>query len=599
MTVYDDEILGKAYDGRLVRRLLGFVWPYKWSLAGAIGLMIGSALMELIPPFLIRTAIDGPIAEGKIEGIWPIFLLYAATLIASFGFRYAQTYVMQAMSQRIIIDIRMTIFRHIQKMSLKFFDHNPVGRLLTRITNDVDALNEFITQGTVALLGDLVRLVFIIVTMLILSWQLALVSFIMFPVVIISTIIFQKIMRATYREMRQRLARINAYLNEQITGVLVTQLFGREARSREFFSEISSDYLKSQFKSNTTFAIFFPTVHLTSVTASAVLLLLGGQLVLNDMTTIGLLVAFTLYTEQAFGPIRQLAERYNTLQSAMASSERIFGVLDTPEDISDSVDPKQLPSPVRGEIVFDNVIFGYNPDEPVLKGVSFTIPAGQAVAVVGATGAGKTSLVSLMARFYEIQHGSIRLDGVDIREITQRDLRKHVGAVPQDPTCFSGSIAQNIRLHDETITDERIRWAADISGAASFINKLPGQYEYEVRERGSNLSVGQRQLLAFARAMAFNPEVLLILDEATSSVDTETEAVMQQAVQRLLKGRTSIVIAHRLSTIRYVDRILVLHRGVLVEDGTHDELLARDGYYARLYKLQYAEQLGGGATAEG
>lgn len=598
MTVYDDEILGKAYDGRLVRRLLGFVWPYKWSLTGAIGLMVGSALMELVPPYLIRTAIDGPIAVGDIEGIWPIFLLYVVTLLASFGFRYAQTYVIQSMSQRIIIDIRMTIFRHIQKMSLKFFDHNPVGRLLTRITNDVDALNEFITQGTVALLGDLVRLVFIIATMLILSWQLALVSFIMFPVVIISTIIFQKIMRATYREMRQRLARINAYLNEQITGVLVTQLFGREGRSREFFADISRDYLTSQFKSNNTFAVFFPTVHLTGVTATAVLLLLGGQLVLNDVTTIGLLVAFTLYTEQAFGPIRQLAERYNTLQSAMASSERIFRVLDTPEDIADPVAPKQLPVPVRGEIVFDNVIFGYNPEEPVLKGVSFSIPAGQAVAVVGATGAGKTSLVSLMARFYEIQKGSIRLDGVDIREITQHDLRRHVGAVPQDPTCFSGSIAQNIRLHDDTITDERIRWAADISGAASFINKLPGQYEYEVRERGSNLSVGQRQLLAFARAMAFNPEVLLILDEATSSVDTETEAVMQQAVQRLLKGRTSIVIAHRLSTIRYVDRILVLHRGLLVEDGTHEELLALNGYYARLYKLQYAEQLGG-ATSEG
>ncbi|MBM4413398.1 MAG: ABC transporter ATP-binding protein [Chloroflexi bacterium] len=596
MTIYDDEILGKAYDGRLVRRLLGFVWPYKWSLTGAIGLMVGSALMELIPPFLIRTAIDGPIATGDIDGIWPIFLLYAATLLASFGFRYAQTYVMQAMSQRIIIDIRMAIFRHIQKMSLKFFDHNPVGRLLTRITNDVDALNEFITQGTVALLGDLVRLFFIIVTMLILSWQLALVSFIMFPVVIISTIIFQKIMRATYREMRQRLARINAYLNEQITGVLVTQLFGREGRSRQFFTEISSDYLKSQFKSNNTFAVFFPTVHLTSVSATALLLLLGGQLVLNDVTSIGLLVAFTLYTEQAFGPIRQLAERYNTLQSAMASSERIFRVLDTSEDIADPAAPKQLPTPVRGAIVFDNVIFGYNPSEPVLKGVSFTIPAGQAVAVVGASGAGKTSLVSLMARFYEIQQGSIRLDGVDIREITQHDLRKHVGAVPQDPTCFSGSIAQNIRLHDDTITDERIRWAADISGASSFIHKLPGQFAYEVRERGSNLSVGQRQLLSFARAMAFNPEVLLILDEATSSVDTETEAVMQQAVQRLLKGRTSIVIAHRLSTIRYVDRILVLHRGLLVEDGTHDELLALNGYYARLYTLQYAEQLGGSAA---
>ena len=593
MTAYDDEILGKAYDGRLVRRLMRFVWPYKWQLFLAIGLMIGSALVELVPPYLLRTAIDGPIAAKDVDGIFPIFVLYLGTLVAAFGFRYAQNYMMQVMSQKVIIDIRMVIFRHVQRMSLSFFDRNPVGRLLTRITNDVDALNEFITQGTVALLGDLVRLVFVIATMLILSWQLALVSFIMFPVVIISTIIFQKIMRATYREMRQRLARINAYLNEQITGVLVTQLFGREPRSKAYFSEMSTKYLESQFTSNTTFAVFFPTINLISVTATAVLLLLGSQLVFAETVSIGLLVAFTLYNEQAFGPIRQLAERYNTLQSAMASSERIFGVLDTPEGIRDTEHPVALAMPVRGEIVFDNVIFGYNPAEPVLKGVSFTIPAGQSVAVVGATGAGKTSLVSLMARFYEIQSGAIRLDGVDIRSVPQHELRRHVGAVPQDPTCFSGTILQNIRLHDETITDERVHWAAEISGAATFIDHLPGTYQYEVRERGSNLSVGQRQLLAFARAMAFNPDVLLILDEATSSVDTETEVVMQKAVQRLLKGRTSIVIAHRLSTIRNVDRILVLHRGELVEDGSHEELLALNGFYARLYRLQYAEQLGG------
>lgn len=592
MTVYDDEILGKAYDGRLVRRLLSFVWPYKWALTWAIVLMVGSALVELIPPYLVRTAIDGPIAKRDIAGVWPIFYLYIGTLAFSFAFRYLQTYMMQSMSQRVIIDIRMAIFRHIQRMSLGFFDHNPVGRLLTRITNDVDTLNDFITQGTVALLGDLVRLFFIIITMLVLSWRLALVAFLMFPVVIISTIVFQRVMRSTYRVMRQRLARINAYLNEQITGVLVTQLFRREVRSREFFAEISHEYLQSQFRSNNIFAVFFPTIYITSVMATAVLLTLGGQLVLGEYVTIGLLVAFIQYTDQAFQPIRQLADRYNTLQSAMASSERVFRLLDTPAGIEDPAQPKQLPMPVRGEIVFDNVIFGYNPDEPVLKGVSFTIPAGQAVAVVGATGAGKTSLVSLMARFYDIQQGRIMLDGVDIREITQHELRRHVGAVPQDPTCFSGSIADNIRLHDDTITDEHVRWAAEISGAATFIAKLPGTYAYEVRERGSNLSVGQRQLLAFARAMAFNPEVMLILDEATSSVDTETEQVMQVAVQRLLKGRTSLVIAHRLSTIRYVDRILVLHRGKLVEDGTHDELLALNGYYARLYRLQYAEQLG-------
>lgn len=593
MTAYDDEILGKAYDGRLVKRLMGFVWPYKWQLFLALGLMVGGALVELIPPFLLRTAIDGPIATKDVDGIMPIFVTYIVTLIAAFGFRYAQNYTMQVLSQKVIIDIRMVIFSHIQRMSLGFFDRNPVGRLLTRITNDVDALNEFITQGTVALLGDLVRLVFVVLTMAILSWRLALVSFIMFPVVTISTIIFQKIMRATYREMRQRLARINAYLNEQITGVLVTQLFGREPRSKEYFAEMSVKYLDSQFKSNNTFAVFFPTINLISVTATAVLLLLGSQLVFAEYASIGLLVAFTLYNEQAFGPIRQLAERYNTLQSAMASSERIFGVLDTPEGILDPEHPVALPTPVRGEIEFDNVVFGYNPDEPVLKGVSFTIPAGQSVAVVGATGAGKTSLVSLMARFYDIQSGSIRLDGIDIRSVSQHELRMHVGAVPQDPTCFSGTILQNIRLHDESITDERVKWAAEISGAATFIDHLPGTYQYEVRERGSNLSVGQRQLLAFARAMAFNPDVLLILDEATSSVDTETEAIMQTAVQRLLKGRTSIVIAHRLSTIRNVDRIIVLHRGELVEDGSHEELLAHNGFYARLYRLQYAEQLGG------
>ncbi len=593
MTFYDDEILGKAYDGRLVRRLMGFVLPYKWSLTGAIVLMIGSALVELIPPYLIRIAIDGPIANGDVAGIWPIFYMYAGTLVFSFLFRYVQTYIMQSMSQRIIIDIRMAIFRHIQSMSLRFFDHNPVGRLLTRITNDVDALNDFITQGTVALLGDLVRLLFIVVTMLLLSWRLALVSFCIFPVVILSTIIFQRIMRTTYRVMRQRLARINAYLNEQITGVLVTQLFRREESSRTFFSTISKDYLQSQFRSNNTFAVFFPTIYVTSVMASAVLLTLGGNLVLGDYVTIGLLVAFIQYTDQAFQPIRQLADRYNTLQSAMASSERVFRVLDTPVDIADPVAPLELVTPVRGEITFDNVVFGYNPEEPVLKGVSFTIPAGQAVAVVGATGAGKTSLVSLMARFYEIQQGAILLDGIDIRALRQHDLRRHVGAVPQDPTCFSGTIRDNIRLHDTTISDAQVQAAAEISGAATFIDKLPGTYDYEVRERGSNLSVGQRQLLAFARAMAFNPEVMLILDEATSSVDTETEQIMQVAVQRLLKGRTSLVIAHRLSTIRYVDRILVLHRGKLVEDGTHDELLALNGYYARLYRLQYAEQFGG------
>lgn len=598
----DDEILGKAYDSRLIRRLATFVKPYWRGMLLAMLLMLTGALIELAPPYLLRTAIDGPIAAQNVDGVLPIFGLYMLALIAAFLMRYGQTYIVQTTSQKIMVDIRMTIFSHIQRMSLSFFDRNPVGRLLTRITNDVDALNEFITQGTVALIGDLVRLVFVVVTMLLLNWRLALVSFAMLPVIFLTTTIFQRVMRTIYRKVRQRIARINAYLNEQITGVMVTQLFNREEQSRVRFDELSDDYLKAQFSSTRVFAIFFPAISFISTLAIVLLLNLGGRIVLDGLATVGMLVAFIQYTDQAFQPIRQLAERYNTLQSAMASSERIFTVLDTQAEVLDRANPRSLPQPVRGEIAFNDVWFSYSHgphaidgqpdpnDEWVLRGVSFTIPAGQSVAVVGATGAGKTSLVSLMARFYDIQHGSISLDGMDIREVLQTELRRHIGAVPQDPICFSGSIADNIRLHDTSISDVDMHRAAEIANAAPFIERLPNSYDYEVRERGSNLSVGQRQLLAFSRAIAFNPEVLLILDEATSSVDTATEALMQAALDRLMHGRTSIVIAHRLSTIRNVDRILVLHKGKLVEDGSHEELLEKHGFYQRLYQLQFAEQ---------
>ncbi|MBO9366094.1 MAG: ABC transporter ATP-binding protein [Roseiflexus sp.] len=599
----DDEILGKAYDATLVRRLGVFVAPYWRRLALATTLMFGGAAVELIPPFLVKQAIDGPIAARDPSGVLPIFGVYIVALLTAFGFRYGQTYIVQSVGQQVMVDIRTRIFSHIQRMSLAFFDRNPVGRLITRLTNDVDALNEFITQGTVALLGDLVRLLFII--MLALNWRLALISFIVFPAVMLASGAFQRIMRTIYRRVRQRIARINAFLNEQISGVLITQLFNREEQSRIRFAELSRDYLAAQLQSNRTFAVFFPLINFLSVTAMALILYFGGQAVLADVATLGMLVAFIQYTDQAFQPIRQIAERYNTFQSAMASAERIFRMLDTPATIVDPEHPRALPTPVRGEIAFENVWFTYDTDAAgpdgsgltdtddrwVLRGISFTIPAGQAVAVVGATGAGKTSLVSLMARFYDIQRGSIKLDGIDIRELRQTDLRRHVSAVPQDPVCFSGSIASNIRLYDESIGDEQVRRAAEIARAASFIERLPGSYDYEVRERGSNLSVGQRQLLAFARAIAFNPEVLLILDEATSSVDTETEGLIQEALERMIKGRTSIIIAHRLSTIRHADRILVLHKGRLVEDGSHDELLAKRGYYYRLYQLQFAGEL--------
>jgi ATP-binding cassette subfamily B protein len=587
----DDEILGKAYDARLMRRLIVFVKPYWHRLALAVVMLFGTALAELAPPYLISRAIDGPIAARNVNGVLPYFVLYIVALLTAFACRYGQTYIMQSTGQQVMVDIRMQIFSHVQRMSLAFFDRNPVGRLVTRLTNDVDALNQFLSQGMVALLGDSTRLIFIVAAMLLLNWRLALISLIVLPVMAVATAFFQRAMRLAFRQVRQSLARINAYLNEQITGILVTQLFNREERSRMRFDELSRDYQNAQFRSLMAFAIFFPVVSFLSVAATALLLNLGGQVVLGGLATIGVLVAFIQYTDQAFGPIRQIAENYNTLQAAMASSERIFRVLDTPEDVTDPAAPKQLSQPVRGDIEFKNVVFSYNPGEPVLRGISFHIPAGQSVAIVGATGAGKTSLISLLARFYDIQEGAITLDGVDIRDIPQAQLRRHVAAVPQDPVCFSGTIASNIRLHDESISDEQMHRAAELANAAPFIARLPGGYEYEVRERGSNLSVGQRQLLAFSRAVAFNPEVLLILDEATSSVDTETEALIQEALERLLHGRTSIVIAHRLSTIRHVDRIIVLHKGRVVEDGSHEELLEKRGYYHRLYQMQFAEQV--------
>jgi ATP-binding cassette subfamily B multidrug efflux pump len=588
----EEEILGKAYDGRLMRRLAVFVLPYWRFLLLGLALMLAGTLVELVPPYLFSLAIDGPIARREAAGIWPYFALFVGARLVALACRYGQNFVMQSTGQRVMVDIRMRIFSHLQHMSLVFFDRNPVGRLITRITNDVDALNSFLTQGMVALLSDSFKVIFIVLTMLLLNWRMALISCIMLPFVIMAARFFQRTMRWTFRESRLRLSRINGYLNEQITGILITQLFGREPQSRARFAELNQDYNAAQFRSLRTAAIFFPVVSFLAVMATALLLNLGGRLVLGGLATLGLLVAYLQYTDQTFQPIRQIAENYNTLQSAVVAAERIFRLLDTQAEVVDVAEPAELPQPVRGEIVFKDVIFGYNPAEPVLKGISLHIPAGQAVAVVGATGAGKTSLVGVLARFYDIQQGTITLDGVDIRQLRQAELRHHIAAVPQDPTCFSGTIASNIRLHDESIRDEQVRWAAELANAARFIERLPGGYDYEVRERGSNLSGGQRQLLAFARALAFNPEVLLILDEATSSVDTETEELIQAALERLMRGRTSIVIAHRLSTIRHVDRIIVLHHGRVVEDGTHEELLALRGYYHRLYQLQFSEQVG-------
>jgi ATP-binding cassette subfamily B protein len=515
--------------------------------------------------------------------------LFLASLIAAFGLRYSQNLIMQRMGQDVMYDMRSNIFSHLQRQSLSYFDHNPVGRMMSRLTSDVDALNELLSSGVVAIVGDFVALVGIVIVMLLLDWKLALVSLAVLPVIYVVSQRFQRWMRRTYRDQRIRLARVNAFLQENLSGMLVLQLFNREKRQAEEFDRLNKHYLEANVEALRAFALFFPIINLCYALAVALLLWYGAGAVLSQVVTVGVLVAFFQYTERAFQPIRDLADKYNIRQAAMAAAERIFVMLDEPISIEDSAAPVEL-GQVRGDIEFRHVNFEYNPGEPVLKDVSFQIPAGTSVAIVGATGAGKTSIISLLGRFYDVQNGAILLDGVDVRRVRQQQLRRHIGVVLQDAVLFSGTIAGNIRLLDESITDAQVRHAAEFVNAAGFIEALPDGYEHEVKERGTNLSVGQRQLLAFARAIAFNPEVLLVLDEATSSVDTETEALIQDALEKLMAGRTSIIIAHRLSTIRHVDRIIVLHKGRVVEEGTHDELMARGNFYYRLYQLQYQEQ---------
>jgi ATP-binding cassette subfamily B protein len=586
----DDEILGKAYDGRLMRRFLQHVKPYSRRVVLALSLVLGTTIADLAGPFLTKTAIDEYIAKSRINDLWQILVLFVLTLTIGFGLRYYQTYLMQAVGQQVMYDLRVALFSHIQRLSLAFFDKNPVGRLMSRLTSDVDALNEFLTNGLVSMLSDSLTLVAVIIIMFVLDWRLALVSYAMLPIIALVSFFFQKFMQTSFRQVRSRLARINGFLNENLSGMLVVQLFNREARSFDQFSRLNGKYYDATIRSGIVFSLFYPTIGLFMAITTAGLIWFGGRGVLEGTVSFGVLVAFLQYINRAFQPIQDLADKYNMLQGAMVASERIFGILDEQPQIKDQAEPRHFSQPFRGEIEFRNVSFSYLEDEPVLKNVSFTIPAGTAVAIVGATGAGKTSIISLMSRFYDIQQGQILVDGLDVREVSQGELRRHIGVVLQDPVLFSGTIASNIRLLSETISDAQVREAARFVNAAKFIEKLPDGYESEVKERGANLSVGQRQLLAFARAIAFNPEVLLVLDEATSSVDTENEALIQEALEKLMRGRTSIVIAHRLSTIRHVDRIIVLHKGQIVEMGTHEDLLAKRGFYSRLYQLQYQDQ---------
>ncbi len=602
----EDEILGKAYDAVLTRRLVGYLGPYKTWVGVSIALLLLQSLAQIVPPIIAKDIVDQaviPAVSGTLgrdaafAQLATLGIVYLVVLLVGATIRYGQTILTTWVGQKAMYDLRLELFRHLQYLPLAFFDRNPVGRLMTRITNDIDALTDMVTRGVVSIFGDVAMIVLISGAMLLLDWRLALVTFISLPILTALTAYFRGMMRESFRSIRIRLARVNAYLAETLSGMAIIQLFTREKQSFDQFDALNRDLLTANLGQVRAMSVFQPTVNFTRNATGALLFVVGANWVLDRQLSLGTLVAFWQLLNQFFQPILDLSEKYNIMQAAMASSERVFRLLDTHSNILDPQNPVELPH-VRGEIAFDNVSFAYNEGDWVLRDVAFTISAGESVAIVGATGAGKTSIISLISRFYDVQKGRILLDGVDIREMKQADVRRHVGVVLQDPFIFAGTISSNIRLNEAAITDEQVRRAARFVNADKFIERLPDGYETVVTERGSTLSVGQKQLLAFGRAIAFNPEILLVLDEATSSVDTETEHLIQDALAKLMAGRTSIIIAHRLSTIQNVDRIIVLHKGRVVEMGTHRDLLSQRGTYHRLYELQYrAHEVGSGTKS--
>lgn len=584
----DDEILGKAYDAKLMRRLLQYVKPYKKYVIIAILMNILVAALGPVRPYLTKIAFDENIKNGDFHGLLIICGILLASLILQAAIQYFLTYYTELMGQKIVYDLRVQIFSHVQKLALRYFDKTPVGRTVTRVTNDVDSLNEMFSSGIVSVFSDIFVIVWIFIFMFAMAWDLSLVTLAVMPVLIYATFLFRKKVREIYRDVRLHLARLNSYMQERVTGMNVVQIFSKEKDEFQKFTAINNDNKVVNIKSIFYYAVFFPAVEMLSVISIALIIWYGGGEVIQSRLTVGVLIAFFQYTEMFWRPVRDLSEKYNILQTAMASSERIFKLLDDETIIKNPDKPAQLPA-VLGEIEFKDVWFAYNPEDYVLRNVSFSISPGETIAIVGATGAGKTSIINILTRFYDIAKGSITLDGIDIRNLDMRDLRRYISIVLQDVFLFSGTIKSNINLGNEKITDEQIIKAAKTVGAHKFISQLPNGYEEIVKEKGATLSVGQKQLISFARALAYNPQIL-ILDEATSSVDTETEQLIQHAIEKLLVGRTSIVIAHRLSTIQNADKILVMHKGELKEIGTHQELLAKRGIYYRLYQLQYKDQ---------
>jgi ATP-binding cassette subfamily B multidrug efflux pump len=627
----EEEILGKAYDGRLMRRLLKYLRPYKLHVVVALAAIILKSGLDVLGPFLTKIAIDKYLAKSPnsnswigdrlsstpLTGIAQIGGLYVGILIFTFTLEFIQTYLMQWTGQKVMFDLRSQIFRHLQQIHVAFFDKNPVGRLVTRVTTDVDALNEMFTSGVVSIFEDVFVLVGILAIMMEMNWKLALITFAVLPLIIYVTKVFRDKVRDSYRRIRTAIARINSYLQEAVSGMLVLQLFNREKRAYNKFSDINASHMEAFKDAIMAYSVYYPVIEILSAIAIASIIWFGGNGILRHMSvsslavgfskkslvtfhivqstmTIGVLVAFMQYAQRFFRPIQDLSEKYNILQSAMAAGERVFKLLDTKIEVTSPAVTKQPQGP--GRIEFDHVWFAYNfsaqaDGEPdwVLHDVTFAIEPGETIAVVGHTGAGKTTLISLLMRFYDVQRGAIRIDGVDIKEMSLDDLRGRFGVVLQDPFLFSGTVGGNIRLGTARIQDADVEQAAEDVNLADFIRTLPGGFKEEVRERGSTLSTGQKQLISFARALAHNPKIL-ILDEATSSVDTETEFRVRDALNRMVEGRTALIIAHRLSTIQRADKIIVMHKGQVREMGSHQQLLAQRGIYYKLYQLQYKDQ---------
>jgi ATP-binding cassette subfamily B protein len=586
---YEKDLVEKQIDKKIISKLFRYIKPYRLLLAFTIFLLLVTAGLQMTGPFLIKIAIDNYIMPGEFKGLLYVVVLYGLVILFEFVIRYFQGYYTEYMGQKIMYDMRMDIFSHINKMPMSFFDKNPVGRIMTRVTTDVQTLNEMLSSGIVTIFGDIFMILGIMIVMLSLNWKLSLIAFSVLILLAIATFIFRSKVRITFRIVRTKISNINSFLQETISGINTTKLFNRQKENNKDFKDLSQSYLDIYLKTIFYYAVFYPVVTIIGTLAVALIIWYGGQKVIANLLTLGTLVAFIQYIEKFFHPISDLSEKFGILQEAIAASERIFKLLDQKPSIVSPVKPVKVKE-IKGNIKFNKVWFAYNDKNYVLKDISFKLETGQSVAFVGATGSGKTSIINLLNRFYDIQKGKIFLDDIGIKRFNLQYLRKHIGIVMQDVFLFSGTILDNIRLGNKDISLERVIEASKYVNAHKFIEKLPDKYNYEVKERGQVLSVGQRQLIAFARALVFNPEILLVLDEATSSIDSEIESLIQDALGKIMKNRTTIVIAHRLSTIRNVDKIIVLSHGRIVEKGTHKQLLKLRGIYYKLYKFQYQLQ---------